>query len=171
MAVEVPATQAALVRVVQQTCQDSRDPALPLQNTVPLLNALNACLPRVDRFDIQQGGCTVELLVSLFEQLPVLPGQLVTHQERGECGLCNGQWDQVGAVICSSSLHLHHSCRTLTLTMATCGASKCRCREWWWPGVGGRCPLTSLTWWPSMAMIQSTGRYSARRLPVLASSR
>ena len=80
-------------------CQDSRNPGLPLQNTVPLLNALNACLPRGDRFDPRQGSCAVELLVTLLEELPLTPGQLVTHLERGECATCLGHWDQVGAFI------------------------------------------------------------------------
>ena len=121
VAVQAPATQAALVGVVQQMCQDSRNVALPIQNTLPLLNALNACLPRVDRFDPLQGSCSVELLVSLLEQLPVIPGHLVTHQERGECAICLGRWDQVGAIMASGLLYLHNPCRTLTLTTATCG--------------------------------------------------
>ena len=77
-------------------CLDSRNPALPLQNTLALLNSLNACLPRIDRFDAQVGSCTMELLTSLLGQLPLVPGHLVAHQERGQCGNCGGLWLQVG---------------------------------------------------------------------------
>ena len=80
-------------------CQDSRNPALPLQNTVPLLVALNACLPRAERFDPEESSCSVELLTSLLEQLPVIPDHLVTHRERGQCANCAGQWEQVGGVV------------------------------------------------------------------------
>ena len=171
VAVQAPATQAALVRVVQQTCQDSRNPGLPLQNTLPLLNALNACLPRADRFDPRQGSCAVELLVTLLEELPLIPGQLVTHLERGECGTCRAHWDQVGAFINSSLLYLHTPCRNLTLTSATCGASRCQCREWWWPGVGGRCLLTCLAWWSITGRTPSMVKFSARLPPVVTFSR
>ena len=80
-------------------CQDSRNPALPLQTTLPLLTALNACLPPVARFDPRQSSCSVELLTSLLEQLPVVPDHVTTHRERGQCAHCGGQWEQVGALI------------------------------------------------------------------------
>ena len=91
--------------MVQQMCDDSRDPTLVL-DPMPLLRALNLCLPRADRFPVGQSSCLVEALTQLLEQLPLLAGQVTTFQEQAQCGLCGQVVEQVGLVsfLCYSTV-------------------------------------------------------------------
>ena len=91
--------QTALVTRVQGLCAALRDNTQPRRDTILLLQDLNACLPVVDRLNPAVSSCMVECLSHLLEQLPVLPGHVVTHLRRGQCGACGGQWDQVGGVM------------------------------------------------------------------------
>lgn len=93
--IQLAGPQAALTARVIQMCQDSRDNTLPRLCPLPLLRALNACLPQDQRFDERRSGCTVEVLIHLLEQLAVMPGHIVTHRERGTCNQCGAVWEQV----------------------------------------------------------------------------
>ena len=79
-----------------------RGNTLPRSDTLLLLQDLNACLAIPARLDPGVNSCVVECLTHLLDQLPVLGGHVVTHQSRGQCGACGGQWDQVGGVMYGS---------------------------------------------------------------------
>ena len=90
-----PPAQIVLAALLPQVCHQLRDNTQPPVNPVPLLQAVNACLPPANRFNPGQSECSVELLFNLLEQLPLLPGHITTYMERGTCPLCRQVVEQV----------------------------------------------------------------------------
>ena len=90
-----PGPLANLHDLLVQKLADSRDNTLPPMSPHDLIRALNLTLRPAERFNIGQQNCPVEFLTQVLGKLTLNGQHLTIHRERGDCGVCLAQVEEV----------------------------------------------------------------------------
>jgi hypothetical protein len=67
----------------------------PMPGPTAIITALNACLQPQWRFPNGVPHCSMEFVLRLLQEFPIVPGHLVQYEERAVCPLCRQPMQQV----------------------------------------------------------------------------
>ena len=90
-----PGPLADLHDLLVQKLADSRDNTLPPMGPQDLIRALNLTLRPAERFNVGQQNCPVEFLTQILDKVTLIGGHITIHRERGNCGVCLAQVEEV----------------------------------------------------------------------------